>query len=288
MSILVTGALGALGRPLCAWLEATASEAVERVDLPRQGEGRYRPCDVSRGADVGALLRDIRPSRIFHLAGTMGASFDTDLAVNALAAKNIFDALLEEQLAARVVLIGSAAEYGLVSAGENPIREDRVLRPVSSYGATKAVQTQIASHYANAHGMDIVVARLFNLIAPNLSERLFVGRVQRQIERYHRGEIGEIVLGNLEARRDYIEVETAVRQLQVIADKGCPGQVYHVASGRPVTMRALLQNLLGAAGIDPAVVRENSDAGGRRGYDVPVIYADMTKTRGLAGSERTA
>lgn len=280
MSVLVTGALGALGRPLCARLEA-AGETVERADLPPQGQGRYRSCDLTRGDQVAQLLRETRPTLVFHLAGTLTNSFETDLAVNALSAKHVCDALLAQELAARLVLVGSAAEYGLVSPQENPIREDRVLRPVSVYGLTKAMQTQIAGYYAHARGVDVVVARLFNLLAPGLSERLFVGRVQRQIERYRRGEIGEIAVGSLEAQRDYVEVEVAVRQLQDIAARGRAGEIYHVASGVPVTMRALLERLLGEAGLDFSVVRENRETGRGSSYDVPVIYADLTKTRAL-------
>jgi GDP-4-dehydro-6-deoxy-D-mannose reductase len=127
-----------------------------------------------------------------------------------------------------------------------------------------------------------VVARLFNLIAPGLSERLFVGRVERLLARYRNGEIDRIELGNLEAERDYIGTGEAVAQLRAVAARGTAGSVYHVASGKPVRIRDLLHGMLATAGVPPEAVAEaKSGAGGRTGYDVPVIYADMRRTRAL-------
>lgn len=283
MSVLVTGASGAFGRLLCARLEAEAA-LHWRVDLQADGEGRYRRCDLTDAGEVRRLLAELRPTLVYHLAGTLSNSFERDLDANALSAKHLLEALAGERIAARVVLIGSAAEYGLVSPEENPVREDRVLRPVSVYGLTKAFQTQIACHYAHSRGSDVVVARPFNLFAPGLSERLFVGRVQRQIAQVLRGETGVVEVGKLDAQRDYVDAEDALAQLRLIAERGRAGEVYHVASGTPVTMRALLGRMLAAAGLDASVVRENRGSGGRTGYDVPVIYADMTKTDDLSAS----
>jgi GDP-4-dehydro-6-deoxy-D-mannose reductase len=126
------------------------------------------------------------------------------------------------------------------------------------------------------------VARLFNLLAPGLAEHLFVGRAERLIARFRRGEIAELEFGNLSSARDYVEGEAAVDQLTLIAGKGARGEVYHVASGRAIVMRDLLARLLREAGIDPAVVREAPQRPTRMGTDVPSIYADITKTRALA------
>jgi hypothetical protein len=57
--------------------------------------------------------------------------------------------------------------------------------------------------------------------------------------------------------------------------------VYHVASGQPVRMRELLRRLLAQAGVPHAEVREAQSIAGRAGYDCPVIYADVRRTRAL-------
>jgi GDP-4-dehydro-6-deoxy-D-mannose reductase len=82
------------------------------------------------------------------------------LAVNADSARH-FSTLRAARVADTLGANGSAAEYGIVEPSRTPSRS-HVLRPVSPYGVTKAYQTLIAGFYAHQHGVDVVVARLFN------------------------------------------------------------------------------------------------------------------------------
>jgi nucleoside-diphosphate-sugar epimerase len=279
MTTLVTGAHGGFGRVLGAALRV---EAAEDVVLTGRDD-----CDVTDAAAVSELLARVRPRLIFHLAGSFANDYETDYRVNAQAALHLLKAIRRQELETRVVLLGSAAEYGPVQAEDNPIREDRLLRPVSVYGLTKAFQTQIALHCVHALGSDVVVARMFNLLAPGLSERLFVGRVERLIECYRRGETATIEVGNLDSRRDYVSADAALAQLRAIAVRGEAGGVYHVASGEAVVMRDVLHGMLDAAGVPRDAVREGQPAaGGHTGYDAAVIYADMRRTRALESPPR--
>jgi nucleoside-diphosphate-sugar epimerase len=167
-----------------------------------------------------------------------------------------------------------------VHPDENPVREDRVLRPVSVYGMTKAWQTQLAGLYA-ARGVDVAVARVFNLEGPGMSERLFVGRLQKQIQEVLAGSRQVIELGPLDATRDYLSTAEAAEQLLAIAAYAPAGSIHHVASGVPVTMRALMERMLAASGLDAGIVRENRELSNRSGYDVPAIYADVGATMAL-------
>jgi nucleoside-diphosphate-sugar epimerase len=282
MRVLVTGANGALGRVLTGRLAGDRGVELFRTDRTPTDAPGHVPCDITDAAAVSALVGRTRPDRIYHLAGSGSGDFERDRAVNADGTRFLCEAVRGVGLRPRVVVIGSAAEYGLVEPAENPVSEARVLRPVTVYGLTKAFQTQIAAFYAAHHAVDIVVARLFNLLAPGVSESLFIGRAERLIARYRRGEITRLEFGNLSSTRDYVDGDEAVDQLLLIADKGAPGEVYHVASGRPVTMRDLLARLLREASIGPDVVREAPEQPTRMGTDVPVIYADTSKTRALA------
>lgn len=282
MRVLVTGASGALGRLLCRRLAGDGGVEIFRADLtPGDAPGSFG-CDVADADAVLALVGATRPERIFHLAGNLSSDFEQSRIVNADGARFLCEAILQCGLRSRLVVIGSAAEYGLVAPAENPISEARALRPVSVYGVTKAFQTQIAALYAARHAVDVVVARPFNLFAPGLPEHLFVGRAERLIAQFRRGEIARLDFGNLSSARDYVDAEQALDQLLLIAAKGMSGEVYHVASGRPIVMRDLLARLLREASIDPAVVREAPERPTRMGTDVPIIYADLTKTRALA------
>ena len=281
MTIVVLGAGGGLGRQLVPSLRAGEAEDVVAVTRSAQGESEVA-CDVTDPAALAALVARWRPRLVFHLAGSFAHRYDVDYPVNALAAHHLLEAVRTQALATRVVLLGSAAEYGVVEPHENPVPETRVLRPVSSYGVTKAHQTQLAGWHAISHGADVVVARMFNLLAPGLSERLFVGRVEAQVRRWRSGEIDAIEVGNLSAERDYVAGADAVRQLRAIASRGTAGGIYHVASGMPTRLRDLLRTMLDPEGVPLSAVREGvAGAGGRSGYDVPSIYADVRRTRAL-------
>jgi GDP-4-dehydro-6-deoxy-D-mannose reductase len=204
-----------------------------------------------------------------------------DYSINSLGARYIIEALIAEGINTRVILIGSAAEYGIVSPDENPIKENRALCPVTVYGLSKAFQTQLGIYFAQNSNIEILIARMFNLQAPGLSEQLFIGRMEKQITAFLRGEIKEIVAGNLDSQRDYISADKAIEQLNMIAKKGKSGEVYHIASGQPIKMKELLHKMLFDARIDPLKIKEDIGAIGKIDYDVPVIYADMTKTNKL-------
>lgn len=283
-TVLLTGATGALGR-------AVASR------LRQQGQcrvvGASRHCDDELGLQLdirdreklAVAVKRVRPDLVLHLAATFSADFDEAYLVNVEATRHLLETVRQLDAPMRVVLAGSAAEYGVVRPEENPVREDRSLSPASTYGLTKAWQTQLALLYAS-RGANVVVARIFNLEGPGLSERLFMGRLERQIAEVLAGRRSVIELGPLSAIRDYVSTDDAAAQILAIAAYAEPGRVYHVASGVPVTMRDLLHRYLARYKLDAAIVREAAELSNRDGYDVPAIYADVTSTRQLMRTSR--
>jgi GDP-4-dehydro-6-deoxy-D-mannose reductase len=285
---LITGATGCLGPLVANRLAADPQQEVWLSARTPLACDRYIACDLANPGAIRGLVERVRPDRIFHLAASFTGRYDEDWCVNADSSRHLLESLLSCRLAARVILMGSAAEYGHVRPEENPIREDHALQPVTVYGVTKAQQTLLASYYSAAFTMDVVVARLFNLMARGLSPRLFVGRVEGLIDRYTRGEVEFLETGSLSAIRDYVPADQAVDQLLAIAEVGASGNVYHVASGRPVVMRDLLAELLSEAGLGMQMVREGREAG-CGSTEVSAIYADVCKTRVLlAGRDAAA
>lgn len=284
MNVLVTGSSGCLGRLVTASLRSRGDATVWTSSRNESGDLHHVRCDLMDPEAIDRLVEATQPDLVFHLAGSYSGDHAVDLAINAGSARHLLDAARRRTLRPRTVLIGSAAEYGIVERGENPVSEARVLRPVSLYGVTKAYQTLLAGMYACQHDADVIVARLFNLKASGMSERLFVGRVERLIEQVRRGERDSIEVGSLSAERDYLDGAEAVGLLLLIADRGIAGEIYNVGSGRPVQMRNLLARMLADAGLGMGIVREESPTADRRGYDVPVIYADLSKTLRLRSS----
>jgi len=275
--LLITGASGALGRAVVSRLREISNDFI--VFAPKRC-GSINSLDLLDADQIRCTIEHINPDLILNLAATFSENFDEACAVNVMAPRYLLEAVKASGRPIRLVLVGSAAEYGVVTPSENPIREDHVLRPVSVYGITKAWQTELAYLYAS-RGADVVVARIFNLIGPYISERLFVGRLYKQIDEIRSGKRTQVEVGPLSAIRDYLPVSDAASYLLAIADFGKVGKVYHVASGRPVTMRELIVRELAAHGLDESIIIEGTAFSNRSGYDVPAIYADITETTAL-------
>lgn len=280
MKILVTGAAGCTAAHLVPVLSAEPENELVVTDVAPMDGPSWQFCDLTDPGSVVALLERVRPGQIYHLAGSFSNDYETDYRVNVLAAKNLFDGCLALQLECRILLVGSSAEYGLIAAGDNPVSERQVLNPVSIYGVTKAMQTHLMQYYHSVHNLDLVMARTFNLVGRNMSNRLFVGRLYEQIGKYKRGEIERITLGNLDNRRDYLPVDDAVCWYRTIMESGAAGETYNVGCGASITIRELLQSLLAESGLSMACV-ETSLPSFVNKLDVPDIFADMQKTMGL-------
>ncbi|MEI7731293.1 MAG: NAD-dependent epimerase/dehydratase family protein [Verrucomicrobiota bacterium] len=279
MKVLITGAAGLLGRALLDRLQQRGDLELHGIDQRPFPLATAHLGDLLQPEFVGKLIAELQPDQIYHLAGTFSNDFQTDFSSNVATTRLLLDAVVQHQPAARLLLIGSAAEYGLVRPEENPIREDHALAPVSMYGWAKVCQTQLMGYYQRVRGVDVCMARLFNLSGP-ASPRLFIGRLYQQIDQLRRGEITEIVTGPLGAVRDYLAPEAAAELLEGIMQQGSAGEVYHVASGVPVTMRELMQQVLHQEGLSDCKVREETRALPGK-LDIPCIHADMTKTRDL-------
>lgn len=234
-------------------------------------------CDLSDPLAVNNIINQLKPDLLFHMAGSFTNNFDIDFSSNVICAKNILDAIVNNGLSTRVLLMGSAAEYGEITQEENPVSENHVLRPISVYGWTKAAQTQLASLYASTHGVNVTVARTFNLKGPGISDKLFVGRVEQQIKAVLAGKASRITVGNTRAKRDYIDINDACPMYYLIATRGLAGKVYNVGSGKAVTMKDVLIEMLKDAGLDYTIIDEGVNGKATPHSQVNIIYADTGK-----------
>lgn len=278
---LITGACGWIGRCLTAALAAGDKTGLVRADLAPRPAGAgapYRKCDCSDPAQALKLVRAVRPARIYHLAGSLGGDWESDYRANLLSARNVLDAVAACGLKCRVLLVGSAAEYGVPA--RNPVSEKDALNPISVYGFTKMLQTRLGQFYAKVYGLDVVVARPFNLYGPGVSPKLFPGRVEAQIKAYRAGAAREITVGRLDSVRDFLHIDEAVPLLRAVMERGARGEVYNIGSGRPLKISGLLKKLLAGTGIPYSAVK-SAAAAPRTRNDVDAIYADTRKLRGL-------
>jgi GDP-4-dehydro-6-deoxy-D-mannose reductase len=218
--------------------------------------------------DVSQARRGLlkaRPDVVFHLAGATRAQPWRELwPSHVLATAQLFEAVLSLPKSQRpkVVVAGSAHEYGSLLA--LPLRETDSPRPANPYGWSKLIQTDTALAYA-ALGVEVVVARIFNLVGPGLPETHALASFCRQIAWTEEGRgRGILIRGNLSAGRDFVDARDACRALILLSTYGIPGEIYNVCSGHTTRLRAALSLLLRMART-PIAVRKTDAPRTRRG-----------------------
>jgi len=196
---------------------------------------------------------------------------------------NMVEALRQHGLTPRLLVVGSAEEYGSVAAAEMPIREDQPLRPSSPYAVSKAAQGLLAREYAGQQGFDVVCTRTFPHTGPRRGEAFAESSFARQLAEIELG-LREPALhvGNLDAVRDFSDVRDVVRAYWGLLERGACGEAYNVCSGSGIRIRDLLQRLIGLSGsrVDVRVDPERL-----RPADLPALVGDPSKLRRATGWE---
>lgn len=285
--ILITGASGFSAAHLYAELIARGAGDILIYGIDRSsGRGPegldVRTCDMLDEQTLGRVIDDLRPDDVYHLSGTFTNQYAEDYAGNVLATLNLLNAVMAiGQTYAnrcRILLVGSAAEYGASDANGEPISEGSPLRPTSIYGITKVFQTQLAQFFHRVHGLHTVLVRPFNLIGPGISKRLFIGNLYAQALSVCRASSKRIELGNLDSSRDYLDVRDAVRAYVIALERGVPGEIYNVGRGRLTPIGEILELFLERFGINRSAVQSHDSA---KEKDRSCIYADISKLRSL-------
>ncbi len=250
MRVFVTGAEGFVGRVLVARLRARGDEvlASDREDL-----------DVCDAARVRAALAEAQPDAVAHLAAVTfvpEAESESGRAfrVNYLGTRHVLAAVAEHAPRARVLLVSSSTVYGSAPAGAPPFVESSPLRPANAYARTKAAADLLGAAWA-ARGLAVWRARSWNHTGAGRPERFVESSFARQLAEIEAGRRpARLEVGALDSLRDFLHVEDVVdAYLALLAGDSPPG-AYNVASGRGVTIRALLERLLAHTRLAPALV----------------------------------
>ncbi len=237
---------------------------------------RTRPCDVTDGQAIRAVLREERPEAIYHLAGishvpTSWRRPALTVEVNVCGSINLFEAVRQEAPEAAVVNVASGDIYDTPKGDTDlPLTEASPIAPRNPYAVAKAAQDQMAGVYAQAYGLRIVRARPFNHTAPGQSTDFVCAAFADQLARIAASEANPVVaVGNLEGERDFLDARDVARAYRLMATQGAPGAVYNVASGRGRTIRSILDALIRLSGV---AVEVTIDPERFRPTETPRVY----------------
>jgi len=294
---LITGITGFAGSHLADHLLALGDIEVHGIVRPGHstrnvdhilGRIALHPADLGEAAQVRELLAAIRPEHVFHLAAQASSRRSWEnpretLVTNITIQLGLLQAIVGEGLSPRVLIVGSADEYGLVGTEDLPIDENTPLRPLSPYAVSKIAQDYLGYQYHLSRGLDVVRVRAFNHIGPRQRPGFVVPDFASKIALIEAG-LQEPVLrvGNLAARRDFTDVRDVARAYHLALAKGVAGEVYNIGSSRSYAIGEVLDRLLT---MSRTPVRVEVDPSRMRPSDVPVRVCDGRRFRATTGWE---
>jgi GDP-4-dehydro-6-deoxy-D-mannose reductase len=291
--VLLTGIAGFAGSHLADYLLHTTQVeihgVIHRHDRRIQhlrGQLQLHRGDLRNAVWIGELVQQVQPDYTLHLAAwsDVAGSWQqpwTTYELNIQCQLNLLEALRRWRPTCPTLVVTSNEVYGLVEATDLPIDEETPFRPNSPYGVSKVTQDMMALQYWNSHRLPTVRVRSFNHIGPGQSDDFVASAFARQIAEIEMGlRPPTVIVGNLDAQRDFTDVRDVVAAYWLAIQASEPGQVYNLGSGESHSVRWLLETLLA---FSPAQVEIVTDPTRLRPSDVPVSVCDHRRLVAATG-----
>ena len=291
MKILITGAAGFVGGHLIEALKDNCKNEISafvlnekeagRVNLPK--ENIYL-VDITNASKVKDTVKEVRPDMVFHLAAqsSVGLSWKhpaLTYSVNITGTVNILEALKEFSPNARILLVGSAEQYGSVAIDEQPIKETQHLVGNNPYSVSKMAQEAAARLFLKDSNLQIIRVRAFNHIGAGQETKFVIPNWCSQVISMEKDLKKDpcLFVGNINVKRDFTDVRDIVRAYILLAENGKSGEIYNVGSGISHSLEDVLK-----------LIKENSfrkditwkvDESRLRPSDIEELCADVTKLK---------
>jgi len=239
---MVTGAAGFLGA--CVARRFAGRDDVELTALGRSAPPDFPHADqldLSDRPAIARLLAKARPDVVVHAAGRTPGRPGALLADNAIATANLAGAIGEAASGAALVLLGSAAQYGVPDA-LTPWKETDPCSPFEPYGLSKHAAETSAFAAGRRLGFGVTALRIFNVVAPEpQGEQVFAAFLRRAAAAAAAGPPPwRVKMGPLTVLRDFVDVEDVLTAIERVIERGVWGEAINVCGGVGRTARALL------------------------------------------------
>ncbi|MBZ9566128.1 GDP-mannose 4,6-dehydratase [Modicisalibacter tunisiensis] len=240
--VLVTGSHGFTGRYVAASLRragyrvlGTASRAVTSDHPDIAAEDTYA-LDLRDAEQVRGVIGEARPDAVVHLAALAfvgHGNADDFYGINVLGTRHLLEALAEQPVVPRkVVLASSANVYGNARGGR--LDEETPFNPANDYAVSKVAMEYLARLWMDR--LPLLIARPFNYTGVGQEERYLVPKI---VEHFRR-RADRIELGNLDVARDFSDVRAIAEAYRGLLECPAVGQAVNLCSGATLSLRDLI------------------------------------------------
>src|SRR6202051_4489023 len=199
--------------------------------------------DLSDGTTLRRIFSEVQPAEIYHLAGQshVGLSFEIPESTCeeiGMATLRLLEIARDLPQPLRFYHASTSEIFG--NATETPQTENTPLQPASPYGCAKAFATQLVRVYRQSYGLFVCNGILYNHESPRRGENFVTRKIARGVARIARGLDVDLVLGNLESRRDWGRAQDYVQAMWLMLQHETPDD-YVVATGQTHSVREFVE-----------------------------------------------
>jgi GDP-4-dehydro-6-deoxy-D-mannose reductase len=295
MKVLITGITGMVGSHFAnatrergweTWGVARFSASSRQAAIDDPSVIR---CDITDRHHLGEVFRKVKPNLVIHMAaqafnGLSWAMENYTHEANCRGTLHVLQCCKEHVPEAKVLIACSSAEYGDVTEADCPLREDRLLKPITPYGVTKVATECLGYQYFQNHGLQVYLPRMFIHVGTGHPPATAIQNFARQLALISRGKLEPVMkVGNLDSARDFIDVRDGVAAMMTLLDTGKPGLPVNIGTGMAHSIRDTLEMLIKASGLtvdvqtDPALLRPS---------DEPLLLADISRISALGWTQK--
>ena len=251
------------------------------------GRLNVRKCNITDKETVWSILEEVRPDYVFHLAAQslIPASWqdaEKTFNINVLGTIYLLDGIRKAGLDPVIEIACSSDEYGYTAANDSLIKESGELCPSSPYGVSKLAVDKLSYIYWQAYNMKIIRIRPFSVVGPRKVSDACSDFAKAIIE-IEAGKRTSLSVGNLDAVRDFVDIKDAVKAMWLLAEKGTPGQVYNICSGKGYRIKDILDKLIA---LSAHHIKIRPDPSRMRPSDKPFLVGDNSKLRELGWTQQ--
>jgi len=286
MKVLITGVNGFVGTHLSNFLLNQGFEITGLDFAAAEKPFMVLHADITSYEELTNALADQSFDYIVHLAAfaSVGQSFKNPLKVHAINYQGTLNLLeiinrshkLKSHLK-KILYISSADIY---ENSDQPVNELSRVAATSPYTASKIAAEVLIEYYQKIENLPVIIARPFNHIGKGQSLDFFLPSVIEQFKKaLQKGEKSlNLDVGNIDIVRDFHSVEDVCRAYGLLLEKGIPGEIYNIGSGKGYNLKDIIEMI---AEISSVEVKISVDLSKYRPADKPVLICNAQKINRL-------